>query len=789
MSGLDLRSREGILKGGKRGPAIVPGHPDQSLMMKAILREGDLKMPPGKQGLAATEVAVVREWIEKGAPWELTARRKAEPSWWAFKKPQRPRVPAVKDAGLVNNPIDAFILAKLEEKGLKPSPRADKRTLIRRAYFDLHGLPPSNEEVEAFVNDSRPDAWERVVDGLLASPRYGERWGRMWLDVVRYADTGGFETDLYFENAWRYRDYVIQSLNSDKPYNRFVQEQVAADELWPDNLDLEGSYQVPKSKLEHLNARIGTGLYTLAPVMHESGLDGEYLHSEWLADSADTTGAAFLGLTYGCARCHDHKFDPITARDYYRMQAVFAGSEQREVPMVPVMSVFDYWQGLPRLRAVDDLKSAVQRIDDAVKQRILQRIKSKYSPEAVAAFDTPEEKRTPKQKEMAIDLEAAFRGIGEKDLNQEYTAEEKEQRGNLIEKIGKAYLKAPARYPTATVLGHAENIPEMHILERGDSKKKGAPVAPGLPGFLVENPDIKEPAGYPIVPQRRKALALWLTQPDNPLTARVMVNRIWQGHFVRGIVATPNDFGRQGARPTHPELLDWLAVEFVEKGWSIKALHRLMMLSNTYQMSSLSNEANAKVDPDNNFLWRMNRRRLEAEMVRDSVLSVAGSINLKMGGPPVIPPLTREEMAGLKDASQWPVAMDKSEHARRSIYLYVKRSFRMPLFQAFDMPDTSFSCERRNVTTVAPQALALMNNEFMMEQAKNFADRLIRNYGDNPANWIDAAWRFAMSRSPTEAEKQDALRFLQQHQTDSKVRRLSRLCLAVFNMNEFMYID
>jgi len=367
MSGLDLRSREAILKGGKRGPAIVPGQPDQSLLMKAILREGDLKMPPGKQGLSTNEIAAVREWIAKGASSEVTrelTRKKVEPSWWAFKKPVRPSVPAVKNSAAVANPIDAFILAKLEEKGLTPSPRADKRTLIRRAYFDLHGLPPTKDQVETFLNDARPDAWQRVVDSLLASPRYGERWGRMWLDVVRYADTGGFETDLYYQNAWRYRDYVIQSFNSDKPYSRFVQEQIAADELWPDNLDLEGSYKVPKAKLDHLNARLATGLYTFGPVMHESGLDGEYLRSEWLTDAADTTGAAFLGLTYGCARCHDHKFDPITARDYYRMQAVFAGSEQKEIPMVPIMSVFDYWQGLPKLRAVDDLASAVRTLAD-----------------------------------------------------------------------------------------------------------------------------------------------------------------------------------------------------------------------------------------------------------------------------------------------------------------------------------------------------------------------------------------------------------------------------------------
>jgi hypothetical protein len=284
------------------------------------------------------------------------------------------------------------------------------------------------------------------------------------------------------------------------------------------------------------------------------------------------------------------------------------------------------------------------------------------------------------------------------------------------------------------------------------------------------------------VPQRRKAFALWLTQPDHPLTARVMVNRLWQGHFVRGIVGTPNDFGRQGEAPTHPELLDWLAVEFVKQGWSLKAMHRMMMLSNTYQMSSHFDPANAKIDGDNRYLWRMNRRRLEAEMLRDAVVAAAGTLNLKMGGPPVMPPLSDEEKAGLKDPSQWPVNSDVREHTRRGVYIYVKRSFRMPMFEAFDMPDTSVSCERRNVTTVAPQALALLNNEFMNEQAEKFAERLRREHGEDRAKWVEAAWRIGLGRSPEEHEKQQALEFLAN-------QPLNRLCLVLFNMNEFLYVD
>ncbi len=354
MSDLDMRQRDTLLRGGKRGAALVPGKPEESLLYKAVARHGDLQMPPGRNALTAAEVATIRDWIKAGAAWDDAQISKSdEPAWWAFRKPVRPPAPAVSNAAWVRNPVDAFVLAKLDEKKLRPVAAADRRTLIRRAYFDLHGLPPTPAEVEAFVNDPAPDAWAKLVNKLLESPRYGERWGRHWLDVVRYADTGGFETDIYFPNAWRYRDYVIKSFNDDKPYDRFVQEQIAADELWPDNLDLEGSYYIPKRKLQHLEARIGTGLYTLAPVMHESGLDAEYLHSEWRADAVEVTAAAFMGLTLGCARCHNHKFDPLTQRDFYRMAAIFAASEQKEIPTVHVMSVFDYQQGYPKWIALE----------------------------------------------------------------------------------------------------------------------------------------------------------------------------------------------------------------------------------------------------------------------------------------------------------------------------------------------------------------------------------------------------------------------------------------------------
>src|SRR5712692_3036815 len=683
MSDLDLRSRATMLRGGKRAPAVVAGKAEESLLYQAVSGRGELKMPFGKSPLPADDVETLRRWIDEGAPWGASAAKSAEPSWWAFRKVQRSGLPGA------GNPIDAFIRLKLEEKGLQPAPAADKRTLIRRAYFDLIGLPPSPEEVERFVKDSSPDAWPKLIDHLLASPRYGERWGRHWLDVARYADTGGFETDIYFPNAWRYRDYVIQSFNNDKPYDRFVQEQIAGDEIWPDNLDLEGGYGLSKQKREHLEARIGTALYTFGPVEHEAALNGEKLRYEWLAEAVDTTGAAFLGITLGCARCHNHKFDPISQRDYYRMQAIFAGSEQREIPVVDMMSVFGFYTAYPRLIAADQLKAAVSRVDQKARTRVIDELKKKFPPAAAVAFDVPREKRTAREKELAYELEVAVKARGDKELERGLTPEERDERRQLIQKLGEAYLKAPSRYPSATVLAHAEMVPEVHIALRGDFRSKGENVGPGFPSVLSSGEDLPESSERPFVPQRRKALALWLTRLNHPLTARVMVNRIWQGQFGRGLVATANDFGRQGEPPTHPELLDWLATEFVERGWSIKAMHRLILLSDAYQRSSqFLNGSNARLDPDNRFLWRMNRKRMEAETLRDSVLATAGDLSARMGGPPVVPPLSPEEMEGMWNPGQWPVSSDPEEYNRRSVYFYVKRSFRYPMFEIFDMPDT-----------------------------------------------------------------------------------------------------
>jgi Protein of unknown function (DUF1553)/Protein of unknown function (DUF1549)/Planctomycete cytochrome C len=821
MSGLDLRQKETILKGGTRGPAIVPRKAEESLLYKMVTGSGALKMPPGKESLSAGDIEILRNWIDAGAVWEASASKAVESDWWAFRRPARQDVPKVGNPSWVRNPIDAFILRKLESKNLKPAPPADKRTLVRRAYFDLLGLPPTSQQIESFVQDASPSAYRKLIDELLSSPHYGERWGRYWLDVARYADSGGFETDIYYRNAWRYRDYVVKSFNDDKAYDRFIQEQIAGDELWPDNLDLDGSYKISSAKLEHLEARIGTGLYTLGTEIHESNMDARKLLNEKLTDAVDTTGAVFMGLTLGCARCHDHKFDPISQRDYYRFQAIFAESTEVEIPVVMGMSLADFKQHYPGVIAADEARVAYRLFEARVKQRVIQAKKSEFSSEIVAAYEVPEDKRTPKQKELAEPLIKAIREIK---IEKELGAEEQEEQKKLFEGIAKAVLALPEKdaqgfpfdglmeRPTATVLGHLEPalVPVVSVLNRGDLGQDQGKVGPGLPAVLSDGGDLlRQPAAAPFSPRSRSQLALWLTQPDHPLTSRVMVNRIWQGHFGRGLVSTPNDFGRQGQLPTHPELLDWLAAEFQGSGWSIKSLHRLMMLSNTYQMSSQHpNSMNARTDPDNRYLSRMNRRRLEGEAQWDSIHAIAGTLNLKIGGRPVAPPLSPDESAALGGGKQWAVSADPAQHNRRGIYILNRRNFPYPMFEAFDSPENAISCPERDVTTVTPQVLWFLNNRLIFQQAGHFAARLVAEAGESPAAWIERAWQLALGRPPSSQELREALELLeslaqktpeQKEWSDlpvalnkiplAQAAALTKLCLSVFNLSEFAYVD
>jgi hypothetical protein len=707
--------------------------------------------------------------------------------FWAFREPVRPAVPGpespaplteaqksfwARHAGRIKNPIDAFILDKDREKGLTPAPPADRHTLLRRACFDLLGLPPTPEQVARFVSDPAPDAYPLLINELLRSPHYGERWARHWLDVARYADSGGYETDIYYKNAWRYRDYVVKAFNDDRPYDRFVQEQIAGDELWPDNLDLAGSYKLDPAKRQHLEARIGTGLFALGPQIHESNMDAPKIVHERLTDWVDTTGSVFLGLTLGCARCHDHKLDPITQQDYYALQAVFAGSKEVEEPLIDAMGVADFKQFYPKILAVDEARTAYRLLEKKLQGR---------SP----------------------------------------TAQEQQHRKQLLEDLARAVLALPEataqghrfdgimEIPTATVLAHGrpELVPAVYVLKRGELGRKKAKATPALPAVLARATGRK--AALPGPFGGRKELALWLTRPDHPLTARVMANRLWQWHFGRGLVATPNDFGKMGQPPTHPELLDWLATEFVSHGWSIKHLHRLIMLSSTYQQSSRFGDAeDLRRDPDNRLLWRMSRRRLEGEALWDAVHAAAGTLNLKMGGRPVVPPLAEDELSPLRDRWQWTVTADPSEHTRRGLYLLVRRNFRFPMLEAFDAPVSSVSCPCRDVTTVAPQALWLLNNHVVQRQAQHFAARLGREAGDKQGRWIERAWQIALGRPPSAAEQHSALNLLEKLAQSKSATKgvtdappeltrlppaqaaaLVRLCLAVYNLNEFAFVD
>ena len=729
-------------------------------------------------------------------------------------------MPRSSASSLPANPIDLFISARLKDKRLKPAPRADNLTLLRRAYFDLVGLPPSPEEAKQFLSDSSANAYEKLIDNLLASPRYGERWARHWLDVVRYADSAGFEGDVYYPNAWRYRDYVIKSFNEDKPYDRFVQEQIAGDELWPDNLDLTGFYDVPYEKLEHLEARIGTTMYTFGPEIQESHLDGSKLRYERLTDAVDTTASAFMGVSLMCARCHDHKFDPFSQRDYFRLQAIFAASQPVQVPVITTMSATHRDEAYHGMLALAEARQAYRNLEKAVKDRLIGDKKKDFPADVVRAFETPAEKRSAKETELATPLLKAY---GEIKIEEHFTDSERTLHGQLKQRLVSAVLDVPqedashrVRFdgffdaPVATVLGHidTELIPDTYVLNRGDLGRNKAKVEPGLPGVFSDG---TEPDEMPVETggaRHRKRLALWLTRPDHPLTARVMANRIWQGHFGRGIVATANDFGRQGQLPTHPELLDWLAAEFVAQGWSIKSMHRLIMLSNTYQMSSrFADDSNMAIDPENLYLWRMNRRRVEAEAIWDAMHAAAGTLNLKMSGRPVMPPLSSAEMAALRVKSWWVTPADPAEANRRAVYILSRRNFSFPMFDKFDRPDAATSCPRREMTTVAPQALWSLNNAVSYELAKQLAERVVKQNPAHSAAWIEATWDIALARKPSARESKEALDLLEKltGQARAKLKEdspseiaslepavaagLVQLCLTVFNLNEFIFVD
>ncbi len=787
-SGLDLRSEEAILKGGARGPAVVPGDAERSLLYRLIARKEEPAMPMGMDKLTDAEVAVIAQWINALSPKvaiapETTPTRRPgysitekDRQFWSFIRPVRPSPPKVKDRRWVRNEIDAFILSRLEKNGLRPNPAATPRELLRRVYFDLIGLPPSPEEAAEFLKNPSEAAYAKIVDRLLASPHYGERWGRHWLDLARYADSGGYEFDYDRPHAWRYRDYVIKSFNEDKPYNRFIVEQLAADQL--DGVDVKANPE----------ALIPTGFLRNGPTVDNA--DNEETRMDELDDMVTTTSSVFLGLTVGCARCHDHKYDPIPQRDYYRMQAVFFPFRKTEAVMVSKEEEAAY---KARNREIDELvkpyKRKIAAIEKPVRERLLnEKIEFHVRlAEMSSGFEgkTREQYREEIAKRFAKDV-----NLQPEEIEALLSPEDFKARKEIQQEIDRINKTRPEPLPAAMGVTDKDDPGNAHLLKRGDWRNKGEEVQPGLPQVLAGESNL-DPKN------RRRQLAEWIASPDNPLTARVAVNRIWQYHFGKGIVKTPSDFGATGDRPSHPELLDWLATEFVRRGWSWKATHRLILLSNTYRQSSRFNERAAALDPENRLLWRMNPRRLEAEPLRDSILAVSGKLNREMFGPGVYPRID-PDVINTGSRPRWPLdAKDNYRTWRRSVYIFVKRSVLLPLIEVFDCPATVVSGPMRAVSTVSPQALALMNNEFVLQQAGFFAERVVKEAGADRRAQVVCAFEIALNRPPNAKELEWSLSFLKS-QADGYARRkrekpeasaLRDFCHAILNLNEFAYLD
>ncbi len=688
------------------------------------------------------------------------------------------------------NPIDAFIEAKLESKNLSLSSEADRITLLRRVTFDLTGLPPTPQEVDAYIADKSPQAYEKVVDRLLASPHYGERWARHWLDLARYAESEGFKSDETRPNAWRYRDYVIKSFNENKPYDRFVKEQLAGDELYPDDPWSKVATAFNRHYPDESNAR---------NLMQR--------RQEILNDITDTVGATFLAMTYGCARCHDHKFDPILHTDYYRLQAFFANTAaDDEIPMISRNEMAKFqarkavWENETK-----PIRTQMDALLEPKKQAILKEFFDKYPPEIQAAITKPAAERNPFEWQMYAKAKP-YLVIDDDQASKALKGEGKKQYESLLKELAKFSADDPGEAPVGIGMRDlSAKSPATHRLNVG---AWDAPEEEVQPGFLSivnpSNPNIVPPAGLEST-GRRTALANWIASPENPLTARVMVNRLWNYHFGQGLAPAPSDFGLMGGKPSHPELLDWLAADFVASGWDIKRMQKQMVLSRTYRQSSASEEVAAKEDPKDKLLWRFPRERLEGEVIRDAALAVSGLLNDKVGGPSVFPELP--EGAG-KPRGGWKLS-PAEERNRRSVYIFVRRNARYPMMEVFDMPDTHESCGRRNQTITAPQAMALLNGKVSLEWAEAFAGRVLREAGADRNAQIEDAYRLALGRRPDGVEKDTVLTFFaSQKQTiaargesaklalpsglapgydKTEAAALVDFCQMLLNSNEFVY--
>jgi mono/diheme cytochrome c family protein len=780
--GLRLDSLEAILTGGESGPAIIAGKPGESLLVEAINYAG-LEMPP-KGKLPADKVDVLTRWVSIGAPWPSSDRAAhatavappapaptAPASLWSFKPIRHVTVPepARSDPRALSewaqNPIDAFILQGLERHHLTPSPEADKATLIRRVTFDLTGLPPTLDEIDAFLLDDRPGAYERLVDRLLASPRYGERWGRHWLDLVRYAESDGYRQDAFRAQAWRYRDYVVRSLNVDKSYDRFLTEQLAGDEIDPD---------LPEMRVATGYLRLGTYEY------NQRNVRGQW--ADILNDITDVTGEVFLGLSVGCARCHDHKFDPISQKDYYRLQAFFTPLMPRDdltmatpAELARFRAARAAWE-----QAASDLLRQIDSLEHPYREQGTKSAFNKFPDEIKSILMKPESERSLLERQLGA---LAFRQIAyEHDQVPTLIKGSAKARWDELKKALKRFdaarPSAPAAVLTATDVG-AEAPPTF---VPGD--RKGTPIEPGFLSTLEPGPaQIVPPKKAPQSTGRRLALARWLSRRDNPLSTRVIVNRVWQYHFGQGLAATPSDFGHLGQPPSHPELLDWLVSEFVASGWRLKPLHRLILTSAAYRQASVRAPAEIaacrRIDPENHLLWKQTVRRLDAEEIRDAMLACSGELSPTIGGPSV-----------------------PTSQPRRTIDTRVIRNAVDPLVDAFDGADGTSSTSRRNITTTATQALLLINGEWTLARASTLAERIVRRepLSRRERSRVAYAYAFALGRPPEPEELEDALALLRRSasllpttgpssEDPADNSGLVDLCHVLFNSNEFLYVD
>ena len=779
---LRLDLRELALAGGESGEVIIPGRPDKSLLVEAVKWES-LEMPPtGK--LSESQIATLTEWIKLGAPMpkdhgsgsgvELRKARgitDLDRQWWAFQPIQRPTLPPIHNPqSAIRNPIDAFIGAALAREGLTPAPEADRRTLIRRVTWDLVGLPPTPAEIDVFLADERPDAYERLVDRLLASPQHGEQWARHWLDLVRYAESDGYKQDAYRPEAWRYRDYVIRSLNADKPYSRFVLEQLAGDEALPGD---------PDAIIATMYLRLGIYEYNQRDVRNQWSII--------LNDVTDVTADVMLGMGMSCARCHDHKFDPILQKDYYRLQAFFAPLLWREnVPAATEAEVAEYQRQLAVWEeATADLRRQIAEIEDPIRRNASRVTLVKFTDDLQELMAKTPAERTPYEAQLVYLIEyQATDGEGKADIGAKLKGEKKEAWQKLKDELAKFDHLRPRPIPFVSAVTDIGPVaPEVTIPGRRTGPgSPDEPIEPGILSVLDESPlaivesTLRVPSagnGTRSVPTtlttgRRTALAEWIASPENPLPSRVLANRLWQHHFGRGLCESPSDFGRLGQPPTHPELLDYLAGDLLDNNWSMKRLHRQMVTSATYRQASHGPEAAASAvkDPLNRWLARMTVRRLSAEQIRDAAIAVTGELDPRMGGE----------------------GGDSGKTARRAVYLKVFRNQQDSTLAVFDVPDGISTMPVRNLTTTPTQSLFMINGPWMMLRAKAFARRLSQPSSATLDERISAAYSLAYGRPPTAQETKAAAGFLQATAADDQ-DALVDFCHVLLNSSEFLYVD